>query len=228
MHILSLFFLLYSSRYFSVFYKNSHFATFILNVLICFNRLKPCFRPWIKKKWDNRPAGICLFKVNNRNTRTFCEIWSKWTRHQSDVTDVVLVSLLLNLNRFHTLFWCFYSLLWTSKCRLGANSSAFPKRQYFIQKRSDIWDALHHLVPFKSMKNTHGGVLLLIKLLGLVCNCTKRIFPSFGIFHIFQIYKWYQIAQRVSYGLRIIACIANFFKAKFDSGKIFSKVFSRP
>ena len=31
----------------------------------------------------------------------------------------MLVSLLLALNRFYTLFWCFHSLLWTSKCRLG-------------------------------------------------------------------------------------------------------------
>ena len=32
--------------------------------------------------------------------------------------DVVLVSLLLTLNRFHTLFWCVYCWLWTSKCQL--------------------------------------------------------------------------------------------------------------
>ena len=29
-----------------------------------------------------------------------------------------LTSLLLTLNRFHTLFWCFHCLLWTSKCGL--------------------------------------------------------------------------------------------------------------
>ena len=42
-----------------------------------------------------------LFKINN------------------EVTDVALVSLLITLNRFYTLFWCFYCWLWTSKCRLG-------------------------------------------------------------------------------------------------------------
>ena len=47
------------------------------------------------------PAGNCLFKVENRNTRTSCKICSK-------LPGVVLVSLLLTLNIFHTLFQCFY------------------------------------------------------------------------------------------------------------------------
>ena len=54
------------------------------------------------------PAGIYLFKVNKRSTRTKCE-----------VNDVVLVSILFTLNKFHTLFCCFCCWLWTSKCRLG-------------------------------------------------------------------------------------------------------------
>ena len=44
-----------------------------------------------------------------------CEICSKLTIK----SDIVLVSLLLTLNRFHALFWCFYCWLWTSKFRLG-------------------------------------------------------------------------------------------------------------
>ena len=44
------------------------------------------------------PTGIYLFEVNNRNTGTRCEIYSKLT------IKVVLVSLLLILNVFHTLF----------------------------------------------------------------------------------------------------------------------------
>ena len=42
---------------------------------------------------DSNPVGIYLLKVNNRNTRTSC-----------DLNDVVLVFLLLTLNIFHTLF----------------------------------------------------------------------------------------------------------------------------
>ena len=39
-------------------------------------------------------ASMNLFKFNNRNTRTICEI--------DGVIDIILVSLLLTLNRFHT------------------------------------------------------------------------------------------------------------------------------
>ena len=46
------------------------------------------------------PAGIYLLKVNNRNTRTRCGICSKLTINNG----VVLVSWLLTLDIFHTLF----------------------------------------------------------------------------------------------------------------------------
>ena len=47
------------------------------------------------------PVGIYLLKVNNRDTRKRCEICSKLTIKP---IGVVLVSLLLTLNIFHTLF----------------------------------------------------------------------------------------------------------------------------
>ena len=55
------------------------------------------------------PAGNYMFKVNNRNTRTKSEICSKLTikipkRHHWRRS----VSLLLTLNIFHSLFYCFY------------------------------------------------------------------------------------------------------------------------
>ena len=34
---------------------------------------------WVYKRWNHVPAGIYLLKVNNRNTRTRCEICSKLT-----------------------------------------------------------------------------------------------------------------------------------------------------
>ena len=46
-------------------------------------------------KLTKDPAGIYLFKVNNRNTRTRCEICSKLTIN----THLVLVFLLLTLSR---------------------------------------------------------------------------------------------------------------------------------
>ena len=62
------------------------------------------------------PTGIYLFEVNNRNSRTMWEICLNLT---ININDVVLVSSVLTLNRFHTLFWCFHCWLWISKCQLG-------------------------------------------------------------------------------------------------------------
>ena len=47
-------------------------------------------------------VGIYLSKVNNGNTRTLYEICSTLT------IKTIQVSLLLILNRCHTLFWCHY------------------------------------------------------------------------------------------------------------------------
>ena len=66
---------------------------------------------------DLYPAGIYLFKVNNGNTKTMCEIF--------------LVTLLLTLNRFHTLIWYLYGWLWTSKSSIHFRS-VFWKRQLIV------------------------------------------------------------------------------------------------
>ena len=52
------------------------------------------------------PASFYLFKVDNRNTRTICEICSKLkiTTLEPRRSGVSL----LTLNRLYTLFWCFY------------------------------------------------------------------------------------------------------------------------
>ena len=50
-------------------------------------------------------AGDYMFKVNNRNTRTRCKICSKSTVKNPERRHWrVLVSLMLTLNMFHTLF----------------------------------------------------------------------------------------------------------------------------
>ena len=68
---------------------------------------------------SNFLAGIYLFKLNDGNTIAMCEICSKLTintpkRHQWHCPGVFIV----NLNRFHTLLWCFYYWLWSGKCQL--------------------------------------------------------------------------------------------------------------
>ena len=60
--------------------------------------------PIVSIAFSKSLSGIYLIKVNNRNTRTRCEICSKLTIMTS---NVVLVSLLLALNIFPTLLQCF-------------------------------------------------------------------------------------------------------------------------
>ena len=47
------------------------------------------------------------------------------------------------------------------------------------------------------MKNTHGGVLLLVQF--KTCNFTKSSTPPWMFFTIFKLYKWYQISPSISY-----------------------------
>ena len=61
----------------------------------------------LKAKFGNNPLDGHL----NQYCHFLCIVDS--------VNDVVLVYLLLTLNKFHTLFWCFHCWLWTSKCLLG-------------------------------------------------------------------------------------------------------------
>ena len=61
-------------------------------------------------KMGGTPIGIYLFKVSHKNTLTMFEISLKLTTKAPERRhDVVLVSLLLTLNRFYTLFWSLYS-----------------------------------------------------------------------------------------------------------------------
>ena len=75
------------------------------------------------------PASNYMFKVNNRNTRTRCEMCSKLTVKISERRQCrrPMVSLLLTLNIFLTLFQCFYSNFEQQKCRLrGSKKFLFP------------------------------------------------------------------------------------------------------
>ena len=64
-----------------------------------------------------------------------------------------------------------------------------------------IW---YHLYNLKNVKNTHGGVLLLVKLQAEVCNFnTKSNTPPWVFFTFFKLYKWYQTAQRITNTVQI-------------------------
>ena len=60
--------------------------------------------------------------------------------------------------------------------------------------RCTIW---YHLYNLKNMKNIHGGVLLLVQ--AEACNFTNSNTPPWMFFTFFKLYKWYQIAQRITY-----------------------------
>ena len=56
-----------------------------------------------------------------------------------------------------------------------------------------IW---YHFYNLKNVENSHGGVLLLVKL-QKAYNFTKSNTPPWMFFMFFKLYKWYQIAQRI-------------------------------
>ena len=51
----------------------------------------------------------------------------------------------------------------------------------------------------KSMKNTEGGVLLLVKLQAEAFNFTRSNTPSWLFLRFSKLYNWYQIAQSITF-----------------------------
>ena len=51
----------------------------------------------------------------------------------------------------------------------------------------------------KNVENTHGGVLLLLKLKVAASNFTKSITPPWVFSLFFKLYKFYLISQSTSY-----------------------------
>ena len=56
---------------------------------------------------------------------------------------------------------------------------------------------LYHVYNSKNVKNTHGGVILLVKLQDSVCKFTESITPPWVFFMFIKLDKWYKIAQSV-------------------------------
>ena len=57
----------------------------------------------------------------------------------------------------------------------------------------------HHLYNLKNVKNSYGGVLILVRLQAEVGNFTEINIPPWVLFTFFKLYKWYQMAQCISY-----------------------------
>ena len=61
----------------------------------------------------NNPANNYLFKINNRNTMS--KVWNMFQVNNEDNINVVLVSLWLIFNIFHTLLYLVFLLLTLSR-----------------------------------------------------------------------------------------------------------------
>ena len=59
-----------------------------------------------------------------------------------------------------------------------------------------IW---YHWYNLKNVKNTHGGMLLLVKLQASARNFTKSNTPPWVFFTFLKLYKCYQITQNITY-----------------------------
>ena len=83
------------------------------------------------------PAGNYVLKVENTDTRTRCEVFSK-------LTSVVLVSLLLTLNIFH-IFLHFFSIV--NFEQVNANWVAFKiKDRENFENQETLWTSLSQLL----------------------------------------------------------------------------------
>ena len=63
-----------------------------------------------------------------------------------------------------------------------------------------IW---YHLYNLKNVKKTHGGVLFLLKFKALLWNFTKSIIPPWVFSTSFELHKWYQTEQSITYEIEI-------------------------
>ena len=85
---------------------------------------------------------------------------------------------------------------------------------YIFAMHCAIW---YYLYNSKNVKNTHGGVLILVKLQAsawvFFTFFTKINTPPWVIFTFFKLYKWYQIAQRIIF-LSLTFSVLNSFRSR--------------
>ena len=105
--------------------------------------------------------------------------------------------IIIPMNSFVKSKWVFWNEFAISKRRwteskLNFNIQLFCSLlcQSTFVMRCAIW---YHLYNLKNVKKTHGGVSLLVKL--------RANTPPWVCFMFFKLYKWYQIAQNITYWL---------------------------
>ena len=83
---------------------------FVWNWLINWRFREPFKKQNILHIWKQYIMEVIILTCSSK--RSFKQLWA------SDVIEVILMPLLLILNRFQTLFWCFHCWFWTSMCWL--------------------------------------------------------------------------------------------------------------
>ena len=129
----------------------------------------------------NQVAKILFVYTHKNRVYNVCERYSKWP-------------FLLTREKY-LLVWNYFM----SKKLLENNYQSLNKKPCVIKFYVMHWTIWFHLHNLKNVKNTHGGVLILVKLQALACNFTKINTPPWVFFTFFELYKWYQIAQCITY-----------------------------
>ena len=136
---------------------------------------------YILNEWSYTffPAGIYLFKVNNRNTKAICEICSKLTIKTKRTTSMTLIFclyLLLTMNRFNRLFWCFSVLTLNKWMPVGmflevalrpflpvwnrSSPSTIPRRNLLVQ--SQLWKHQSNVWNLFKVKNKYTSSVYIV------------------------------------------------------------------
>ena len=72
--------------------------------------------------WRMSPPLACIYLlVQSQQCKHQNNLWNLFNlakRHHNGIIVIVLVSLLLTLDRFQILFWCFHCCFWANKYRL--------------------------------------------------------------------------------------------------------------
>ena len=112
-------------------------------VKLCDYKWSPTYRRIVTANWywtntipkfymqSNWITDICHYPGFTCSNSTI-ETPKQWEKSIQDLNDVVLVSSLLTLNRFHIMFWYFSYWFWKSLCRLGCN---FSEDGQFLKSR---------------------------------------------------------------------------------------------
>ena len=96
-------------------------------------------------------------------------------------------------------------------------------KNYFIYEM--LCMIRYHLHNLQNVKNTHGGVLTLVKLQFWACNFINSNTPPWIFFMFFKLHKCYQIVQSVLYITHMI--MKNSLGERNDRRKALSLIYSQ-